>query len=161
MSESTYDELHTLLDSLTGGEHVKATWKNGKYTLAAEGPVYIDGTYCECSETLRWGGGAIEETLTSIEVTHTEDVTVTRDDEAALHALLDSLGDCEEVTAEWHNEFGTMVLTAAVMSDRDYMWVNGPVPFRLRCDDGSLEPALRSVTVHRNVVKRWERDGDE
>ena len=161
MSDPKYDDLHSLLDSLTGGEHVKATWTIDKCLVASEGPVSVEDRYCECCMTIRWEDGEISSTITSFEVTRTEEVTATRDDEDALHALLDSLTDGQEVTAEWRNENGSMAVTGTAMSDQNYMWVRGPVSFPLRSHDGNLDPALHSVTVRRPIVQRWEREDDE
>lgn len=155
------DDLNALLDSLTNGEHIKATWKRAEHEIAIEGPVYVDGTYCECHKALRWSDRTIEPSLTSIEVTRTEEVTVTRDDEAALHTLLVSLVGGEKVTAEWRNESGTMILTGTATLDAHGLLVRGAVSFLLRHVDGRPYRTLHSVTVRRTLVKRWERDGDE
>lgn len=155
------NDLHALLDSLAGGEHVKATWQRGSVKIAAEGPVYVDGSHCACSLTIRTASGTINKTLTSIEVTRDEEIAFTRDDEVELHALLDSLEDGEEVTAEWRDENGSITITGMVRSDGCFMFARGPVSFSLRGDDGGLHPSLRSITVRRPVVHRWERGSDE
>ena len=49
-------DLRTLLDSLTNGEHVKATWKRGEVEVTAEGPVHVDGPqHRSCHRVIRSG----------------------------------------------------------------------------------------------------------
>ena len=157
-------DLNALLDSLTDGEHVKAVWKAGAVEVTTEGPARVNGLqYRACYRVIRSGIGLIDPYLTSFEVTRTEEVTVTRDDEEALHALIDSLEAGETVTAEWRDENGRMVLTGTAMSNGVHVRVHGPFALRLRSYDGDLlNRDLHSVTTHRPVVvQRWERDGDE
>jgi hypothetical protein len=155
-------DLPTLLDSLTDGEHVKATWTYGEYVTSSEGPVHIDGDHCSCYGRIRWDDGTIAKTLTAVEVTHTDGTTVTRYDEEALHALLDSLEDGETITAEWCSEDGVMTLTGAVRTIGSLQEVCGYTTIALRWhDNGLLHSDLQYVTVHRPVVQRWERGLDE
>lgn len=155
-------DLHTLLDSLTEGDHVKATWAQGEYLTTVEGPVRVSGLHYSCVRTIRWSGGEINNILTSFEVTRTEEVTVTRDDEEALHALLDSLAEGQEITAEWRSEDGVMTLTGAVRTIGSLQELHGYTSIGLRWHtDGVLHPDLQYVTVHRPAVQRWERGRDE
>ena len=175
-------DLRTLLDSLTNGEHVKATWKRGEVEVTAEGPVHVDGLqHRSCYLVIRSGIGfvsgltSIEVTrteevtvtrddeaagLTSIEVTRTEEVTVTRDDEAALHALLDSLTDGQKITAEWRDAKGSIVITGTVENIDLCQEVHGYYSNLLRWGR-VLHRDLHSVTVRRTVVQRWEREKEE
>ena len=67
-------DLHTLLDSLTDGEHIKATWTYREHSYTVEGPVRVDGDYCACFRAIRWNDGTIVESLTAFEVTRTEEI---------------------------------------------------------------------------------------
>ena len=160
MTRNTEADLHTLLDSLTDGEHVKATWKAGQVEVTAEGPVYKDDLHCACFHTIRWDDGKIESTLTSVEVIRDGEVTVTRDDEEALRELIDSLEDGEAVTAEWRDKHGSMSVTGTVLTAGPRREVRGCGYSVLRHYDGFLHSALHSVTVRRTVVQRWGREGD-
>ena len=157
----TTDEqsLHALLDSLTDGEHVKATWKRGEIEVTTEGPVHVGGAYCACFQAIRWNGGTINEYLASFEVTRTEEITVTRDDEAALNALLDSLTDGQEVGAKWRSKAGAMILTGQVVlpAAAAGRGVRGLITHPMRWSDGRFHQYLHSVTVRRTIVHRWER----
>ena len=153
-------DLRTLLDSLTNGEHVKATWKRGEVEVTAEGPVHVDGLqHRSCYLVIRSGIGFVSG-LTSIEVTRTEEVTVTRDDEAALHALLDSLTDGQKITAEWRDAKGSIVITGTVENIDLCQEVHGYYSNLLRWGR-VLHRDLHSVTVRRTVVQRWEREKEE
>lgn len=153
---------NTLLNSLTDGDNVKATWLRGKHALTVEGPVYIVGEmYCWGYTAIRWADGEIESTLTSIEVTRDEEVTATRDEEDALNALLDSLKDGQEVTAELRYENWSLIATGPVGSVCAGLRVLGPSGVWLRFASGKLPESLHSVTVRRTITHRWERDGDE
>lgn len=151
-------DLRTLLDSLTNGEHVKATWKRGEVEVTAEGPVHVDGPqHRSCHQVIRSGIGLVIG-LTSIEVTRTEEVTVTRDDEAALHALFDSLEDGQKITAEWRDAKGSIVITGTVENTDLCQEVHGYHSNLLRWGGDQLHRDLHSVTTHRTVVHRWERE---
>lgn len=158
----TTNDLHALLDSLTDGEHVKATWTYESRVVTAEGSAYVGaGRFRSCHQALRWNDGKIHGTLTSFEVTRIEEVTATRDDEKALDDLLDSLEEGEIVTAEWHNGKGPMTLTGPVHLSAYFQEVRGYTFETLRWRDSRLHDTLRSVTVMRPVVQRWERADDE
>ena len=153
-------DLRTLLDSLTNGEHVKATWKRGEVEVTAEGPVHVDGPqHRSCHRVIRLPRFVIG--LTSIEVTRTEEVTVTRDDEAALHALFDSLEDGQKITAEWRDAKGSIVITGTVENTDLCQEVHGYYSNLLRWGGDKLHRDLHSVTVRRTVVQRWEREKEE
>ena len=156
----TETDLHNLLDGLTDGEHIKATWKAGNVEVTAEGPVSIDGLEVSCWEFVRWDSGKVNSSLASVEVTREVEVTVTRDDEEALHELLDSLEGGETITAEWGNESGSISITGKARADRAFREVYKYQSNILRQYSGVLHHHLRSVTVRRTVVQRWERDGD-
>lgn len=157
----TEADLHTLLDGLSDGEHIKATWKFDRHVTTSEGPVDMDGRRVRCDLYIRWDDGGINDRLTSIEVAREEEVTVTRDDEEALHALLDSLEDGEVITAKWRNGDGSMTLTGPVQTSGLLREVDGYTYSALRLQDGVLHSALRSITVRRTVVQRWERERNE
>ena len=158
---NTETYLHTLLDGLTNGEHIKATWMYDEHTVTAEGPAYIYGQDVRCDREIRWEDGSINRSLTSLEVARDEEVTVTRDDEEALHALIDSLEGGETVTAEWRNSDGSMSITGKAWISGLLREVNGYGNCVLRYHDGVPHQFLHSVTARRPVVQRWERDGDE
>ena len=157
---NTETSLHELLDGLTDGEHIKATWKVDQVKVTAEGAVVKVEKSLWCDRLIRWEDGVIHPTLTSVEVTRDEEVTATRDDEKALHALLDSLEGGEAITAEWRDEKGTTTLTGSVGVDGAYKVVRGPVPLPL-CWSAGIPRFLHSITVRRPIVQRWEREGDE
>ena len=167
MSKSTTiynnkDDLHTLLDGLTDGEHVKATWAyNHEHTMTIEGPVNIDGGILQCNRPIRWEDGIINPFLTSLEIANDEEVTVTRDNEKALHELLDSLKEGETVTAARGTVEGTMSITGKVRTHGLLREVTGYGNCGLRERNGVLHHFLRSVTVRRTVVQRWEREDNE
>lgn len=161
MSNNTKNDLHTLLDSLTDGEHVKATWVYDKHTVVVEGPVSANDRGVWCDRFIRWTDGSINRSLASLEVTYDEEVTVTRDDEEALHALLDSLTDGQDVTAEWRNRRGAMITTGHVHASDGALEVRGYGVNVLHWHRTGLHRFLHSVTVRRTVVQRWERDDDE
>ena len=158
---STETDLHNLLDELTDGEHVKATWTRGAFLTINEGPVSIGGREVWCRGFIRWIDGSINSALASLEVANDEEVTATRDDEKALHALLDSLEDGETITAEWRNRDGSMTLTGPAQASGLHREVDGYHYGALRRHSGTLHPALHSITVRRPVVQRWEREDDE
>ena len=164
MTYKTEDDLRTLLDSLKDGEHVKATWVynyDHEHTMTLEGPVSIDDRILQCDRPIRWGDGMINPCLTSVEVSRVEQTTATRDDEKAMHELLDSLKEGDTVTAEFGNGKGSTIITGKVRTDGAFLEVYGYDSRVLRRPRGALYPALLSVTVRRTVVKRWERDGNE
>lgn len=150
--------LHELLNSLKDGEHVKATWKVDQIEATAEGPVSKDDLYCSCFQTIRWGDGDIFQNLTSLEVARYEEVIATRDDEKSLYALVDSLEEGWEVTAELHDENGSKTFTGSVVVDDAYRLLVGNERTPLRWSDGILHIKLHSVTVTRPVVYRWVRE---
>lgn len=166
MIYKTEDDLHTLLDGLKDGEHVKATWvynydHEHEHTMTLEGPVNIDDRILQCDRPIRWGDGMINPYLTSVEVARDEEVTVAREDEKAMHELLDSLKEGETVTAEWGTVEGAMRITGKVRAYGPLREVTGYGNCGLRERNGVLHHFLRSVTVRRTVMKRWEREGDE
>ena len=162
MTRNTETDLHTLLDGLAGGEHVKATWRFDRHVITSEGPVDMDGRSVRCDLHIRWENGGINDRLTSLEVIRGEEViTATRDDEEALSALIDSLESGERITAEWRNSDGSMSITGTVRASGPLLEVRGCGYFVLRHYDGFLHSALHSVTVRRAVVQRWEREGNE
>ena len=161
MSYITETGLHALLDGLIDGEHIKAAWARGAYLTITEGPVVIDGRGVMCGGFIRWGSGDLAPSLVSIEVAREEEVTVTRDDERALHELLDSLKEGETVTADWGTVAGAISITGKVRTHGLLREVTGYGNCGLREWNGVLHRFLRSVTVRRTVVKRWERDGSE
>lgn len=161
MTYNTEADLHALLDDLSHGEHVKATWVYNTHRVTVEGLVYKNDLYCSCFHTIRCTDGSIESTLTSLEVTRYEEVTITRDDEDALHELIDSLEEGQAISAEWCSENGTMIVTGAAKSYGVHAWLLGYSYGTLRWRDGTLQSDLRSVTALRPVVQHWEREGDE
>lgn len=154
-------DLHDLLDGLTDGEHIKTTWAHGAHLTATEGPVSTKGRHVWCRGVIRWNDGDINPALTSIEVARDEEVTVTRDDEKALHALLDSLEYGDTVTAELRNSEGSIGITGKVRTDGAFLEVYGYDSYVLRRHSGVMTTFLHSVTVRRTVVQRWEREGNE
>lgn len=149
--------LHELLNSLKDGEHVKATWVDNNHKVTFEGPVHINGREASCRLHIRWDDGIINPFLTSLEVVRVEEVTATRDDEKSLYALVDSLEDGWEVTAELRDEKGSKTFTGAVMVDDAYRLLVANERTPLRWSDGILHIKLHSVTVTRPLVYRWER----
>lgn len=161
MTYKTEADLNALLDGLSGGEHAKATWKFDRHVITAEGPVEMDGPTVRCDLHIRWDNGGINDRLTSLEVTHNEEViTATRNDEKALHALLDSLEDGDMVTAEYLDEKRSMIITGTVRTGGAFIEVDGYYTLVVRQHNGLLHHKLHSVTVRRPVVYRWERDGN-
>lgn len=161
MTRNTEADLHTLLDGLTDGEQIKATWVRGAFLTINEGPVSIGGREVWCRGFIRWIDGSINSALASIEVARDEELTATRDDEKALKALVDSSKDGEVITAEWRNSDGSMTLTGPVQTSGLLREVDGYTYGALRLQDGALHSALHSVAVRRTVVQRWEREGCE
>lgn len=159
---NTEDDLHTLLNNLTDGEQAKATWKFDRHVITAEGPVDVDGKELRCDLHIRWDNGGINARLASLEVTHDEEViTATSDDENGLHSLLDSLGNGDTVTAEYLDKKGPIALTGTVRTVGAFLEVDGYYTLVLRQHNGLLHHKLRSVTVRRTLVQRWEREDDE
>ena len=156
---NTETVLHELLNSLKDNEHIKATWGLGKLTITVEGPVAINEAIW-CDRPIRWADGVINPYLTSLEVVRDEEATATRDDEEALRALVDSLEDGWDATAELHDEKGKMTLTGSVVVDGAYKVVLGNERIPLRWSGDKLHHKLRSVTVSRPVVYRWVCEGN-
>ena len=154
-------DLHTLLDSLKDGDHIKATWVHGAYLTTTEGPVNINGQGVRCNNYLRWDNGTVHPFLISLEIAHDEEVTTTIDDEEEMIALIDSLENGDAVTAEWRNRDGSMSVTGTTQISDIAREVCGPVLFPLRWHDRGLHNLLYSITVRRPVVQRWEREGDK
>ena len=162
MIHNTETDLHVLLDGLKGGEHAKAKWKFDRHVITAEGPIDMDGRTILCDLHIRWDKGGINDRLISLEVIRGEEViTATCDDEKAIHSLLDSLEDGDTVTAEYLDEKGTMTLEGTVRTGGAFLEVDGYYTLVLRQHNALLHHKLRSVTVRRTVVQRWEREGDE
>lgn len=60
-----HTELHTLLDSLTHGQTVTTTWKEGDFTITSTGPVEISGKYIGVFYCLRYASGSIISSVTT------------------------------------------------------------------------------------------------
>ena len=156
-----HTELHTLLDSLTHGQTVTATWKEGDFNITSTGPVEIDRKYVGVYNSIRYAYGDIVPTLTSFEATIEQTTTATRDDPAALRELVKSLTDGQKVTAEWRSEDGERVAITT-----------GPVRWGVTYVDvwdmwgedntlsayGDLIANLHSVTTTVARTVRWERE---
>lgn len=159
----TRDELHELLDSLTHGQTVTATWKRGAYSHTSTGPVSINGKYITVYYHIRNVAGCISPDVTSIEATVTQATTVTRDDPDALKALIESLADGQRVTAEWRSEDGERVtiVTGPVSRDFAYECINVRDMWGEDCTllgRGGLRTGLHSVTTTVAKTIRWERE---
>lgn len=164
-----YTDLHALLDSLTYGQTVTATWEHGDYRTTITGPVELNGTYALCERTIRYMSsdeviGDIVPTLTSFEATVEQSVTITRDDPAALLELVKSLTHDQKVTAEWRSkdvERATIITGPVLRSGVDYpcIYVRG-----VGGEDnallayGDLLDTLYSVTATVARTVRWERE---
>lgn len=157
----TAAELHALLDSLTHGQTVTATWKHGDFLNATTGPACINGKYFTAYYHIRNAAGCISPDITSIEAIVEQPVTVTRDDPAALLALVESLADGQKVTAEWRSKDGehAVAITGTVERDSFYecvsmldMWGRDYALLR-----GDLHVHLHSVTATAVKTIRWER----
>ena len=156
---NTETVLHELLNSLKDGEYVKATWVVDNHEITIKGPVMkVEDVFLR-DRPIRWEDGSINPFLTSLEVVRDEETTATRDNVVALQALVDSLEDGWEVTAELHDENGTMTRTGSVVVDGAYKYVAGDERIPLRWSGGVLHHKLRSITVIRPVVYRWECEG--
>lgn len=162
MIYNTETDMHTMLDGLAPGEHIKATWVyDCEHTMTIEGPVNIDDRILQCDRPIRWEDGMINPYLTSLEVCRVEQVTATCDDEKDMRDLLDSLEEGETITAEFGNDRGSTIMTGKVRTDGAFLEVYGYDTCVLRRHSGMLSAFLRSVTVRRTLVQRWEREGDE
>ena len=154
---NTETVLHELLNSLKDGEHVKATWVVDNHEITIKGPVMkIEDVFLR-DRPIRWEDGSINPFLTSLEVVRDEEATATRDDVDALNALVESLEDGWEVIIECLDEKGTTTFAGPVVVDGAYKYVLGGERIPLRWSGGVLHHKLRSVTVVRPVVYRWER----
>lgn len=160
----TEDELHALLDSLTLGQIVTATWEIGEYRTTITGPVKFAGTHVFCGRTIRFssvgiGSGGIVPKLTSFEVTVEQPVTVTRDDPAALLALVESLADGQKVSAEWREGAKIVKVTGEVCRSGNSVFV-GDLWYRVNtlARGPKLDDSLHSVTTDESQTVRWERD---
>lgn len=163
---NTEAELHELLDSLTDGQIVTATWVDGEYHTTITGPIEVTGTIVFCRQTIRFtstsgGGGCIFIKLTSLEATVEQPVTVTRDDPASLLVLIESLTGEQLVTAEWRSKGGERVtiITGPVRRDLAYvdvwdMWNED----HALSEHGDLPTDLHSVTTTVAKTIRWERE---
>ena len=154
-------ELHTLLDSLTHGQTVTATWDQGDFNITATGPVEIDGKYIGVFYCLRYASGGINYSITSVEATVEQTTTATRDDPAALLELVGSLADGQKVTAEWRSEDGerATITTGHVRRGVTYvdvwdMWGED----HALSERGDLITTLYSVTTTVARTVRWERE---
>ena len=157
MIRNTATDLHALLDGLTDGEHIKATWVVDNHEITVKGPVMQIEDVLWCDRPIRWEDGSINRYLTSLEVVRDEEATATRDDVDALNALVESLEDGWEVTAECLDARGTMTFAGSVVVDGAYKYILGDERIPLRWSGGVLHHKLHSVTVRRPVVYRWER----
>lgn len=157
----TEAELHELLDSLTPGQTVVATWEQGDFNITSTGPVEIDRKYVGVYNSIRYAYGDIVPTLTSFEATIEQTTTATRDDPAALLELVKSLTDGQKVTAEWRSEDGerVMIITGPVRCGITYVDVrdvwNGD---HALSECGDLIAPLYSVTTTVARTVRWERE---
>ena len=156
-----HTELHTLLDSLTHGQTVTMTWKEGDFTITSTGPVEISGKCIRVFYYLRYESGSINDSVTSVEATVEQTTTATRDDPAALLELVKSLTDGQKVTAEWRSEGGERVTitTGPVRWGATYVGV-----WDVWGEDnalsayGDLIATLYSVTTTVARTVRWERE---
>ena len=156
-----HTELHTLLDSLTHGQTVTATWGQGDFNITATGPVEIDRKYVGVSKCIRHVSGDINYSVTSVETTVEATTTATRDDPAALLELVESLADGQKVTAEWRSKDGERVtiITGPVRRDVTYfdVWDMWDEDHALS-ERGDLITTLYSVTTTVARTVRWERE---
>ena len=156
-----HTELHTLLDSLTHGQTVTATWKEGDFTITSTGPVEISGTYIRVFYCIRYESGIINDSVTSVEATVEQTTTATRDDPAALLELVKSLTDGQKVTAEWRSEDGERVTITTGPVRRGVSYVD---VWDMWGEDntlaayGDLIANLYSVTTTVARTVRWERE---
>ena len=156
-----HTELQTLLDSLTHGQTVTATWKQGDFNVTSTGPVEIDRKYVGVYNSIRYAYGDIVPTLTSFEATVEQTTTATRDDPAALLELVKSLTDGQKVTAEWRSEDGERVtiVTGPVSRVGTYVDV-----WDMWNEDHALsaygDPLANLYSVTTTVARtvRWERE---
>lgn len=164
MNTIHHTELHELLDSLTPGQTVVATWEQGDFNITSTGPVEIDRKYVGVYNSIRYAYGDIVPTLTSFEATIEQTTTATRDDPAALLELVESLTDGQKVTAEWRSkdvERATIITGPVLRRGVDYpgIYVRG-----VWGEDnalsayGDLYVTLHLVTATVARTVRWERE---
>lgn len=154
----TEAELHALLDSLTHGQTVTATWKHGAFLNATTGPASINGKYFTAYFHIRNVAGRISPDITSIEAMVEQPVTVTRDDPDALLALVESLADGQKVSAEWREGAKIVKVTGEVGRSGNSVFV-GDLWYRVNtlARGPKLDDSLHSVTVTVAKTVRWER----
>lgn len=159
----TEAELHALLDSLTHGQTVTATWVDGEYRTTTTGPASINGKYFIAYFHIRSVAGCIFPELVSVEATVTQTTTATRDDPAALLALVESLNDGQKISTAWRSKDGerVMSITGPVRRDSSYecihvldMWGDD----HTMSGRGGLSASLHSVTTTVAKTIRWERE---
>ena len=157
----TEAELHELLDSLTTGQTVVATWVDGEYHTTVTGPVSLTDVFAYCARPIRFANGELASRLTSFEATVEQTTTATRDDPAALLELVKSLTDGQKVTAEWRSEDGERVAitTGPVVRGITYVDVRDVWNAdHTLSERGDLLANLYSVTTTVARTVRWERE---
>ena len=152
----TEAELHKLLDSLIDGQIITARWDN---RVTASGTAHVDDAHVSCGSPIRRRyDRKIDSDLTAVSVTTREEVTVARDDETAMHALLDGLTGGERITVEYRNGDDVTICTGSTDVDCDEVSVYHAVGAdTVRWDDRDLHESLHSITVTRPTTVRWER----
>lgn len=152
----TEAELHKLLDSLTDGQIVTARWDN---RVIASGSAHVDDAHVSCGSPIRHRyDRKIDSDLTAVSVTTREEVTVARDDETAMHALLDGLTDGERITVEYRDGDKLATCTGPADVSIDSVIVRHAVGIDMvRWGERDLHESLHSITVTRPTTVRWER----
>ena len=158
----TAAELHALLDSLTHGQTVTATWKHGAFLNATTGPASINGKYFTAYYHIRNAAGCISPDITSIEAIVEQPTTATSDDPDALRVLVESLADGQKVTVEWRSKDGECVVTVTGTVERDSFYECVSVRDMWGRDyalsmRGDIHAHLHSVTATAVKTIRWER----
>lgn len=156
----TEAELHALLDSLVNGQVVTAIWHFDKdHTVTATGPALVDGAHVSCTCLIRSKyDHKIDSNLISVEVTTEQATTVTRDDESAMHALLDGLTDGDKLTVEYRDDDRVSICIGSADVGHDEVDVHHAVGVDMvRWDDRDLSHGLHSITATRPTTVRWGR----
>lgn len=168
MTTHTLTDLHALLDTVQSGDIITAAETLSMYDgstvhTITNGPARVSGGHVSVGYTALRNLTRITPTITAVSVTTREEVTVTRDDEPAMHALLDGLTDGERITVEFRDgDEVTIYIGSVDVSrddvDRDEVTVHHALGVdTVRWDDRDLSYALHSITATREVTKRWER----